>query len=108
MLFRSTVRVWGGLADDLRLGLPEDVVITIPRGTKANLSASMDLPTEVHAPIESGSAVGKLTVKLSDEVIYEGPLQALRNIDEAGFFARLWDSIVLFFLSIMGKDPLAV
>jgi len=102
----KSVRVWGGLASELRLGLPEEVVITIPRGSKANLAATMDLPIEIHAPIAANQDIGKLTVMLADKVIYEGPLQSLRKIDEAGFFSRLWDSIMLFFLKIMGNDPL--
>lgn len=101
-----TVRVWGGDADSVDIGLPQAVVITIPRGAEENLDAAMDLDRIVRAPVERGQELGSLTVTLGEETVYEGPLVAARGVEEAGFFSRMWDGIVLFFLQLFGGDPL--
>lgn len=103
-----TVRVWRGDRDSLDLGLSQEVVITVPRGSKENLKATMDIPSVVKAPIEAGDELGRLVVTAGGETVYEGPLTALSSIEEAGFFARIWDALSLFFLQLFGGDPLAV
>ncbi|MCB1646673.1 MAG: D-alanyl-D-alanine carboxypeptidase [Pseudomonadales bacterium] len=104
----SKVRVWSGNRNALDLGVAEDVQLTLPRGAKDQLSARLDIDSVIKAPINSGTSLGKLTVSLGDEVVYEGSLVALTPVEEAGFFARLWDAIALFFLQLMGGDPLKV
>ncbi|MBD3648622.1 MAG: D-alanyl-D-alanine carboxypeptidase [Pseudomonadales bacterium] len=104
----KSVRIWGGARENLDLGVEENVVVTLPRGSRENLSAAMDIDTVIKAPVESGRTVGRLTVSLNDDVVYEGPLVALDNVEEAGFFSRIWDAIMLFFLQLFGGDPLAL
>lgn len=101
-----TVRVWGGSEDSLSLGLPEAAVITIPRGTKENLEATLDFEPVFKAPFTQGESLGTLKVTLDGETVYESPLVALETVEEAGFFARIWDAISLFFLQLFGGDPL--
>lgn len=102
------IRVWRGTRGSTSLALPEDVVITIPRGTKENLEATMDIDRVVKAPINQGDEIGKLTVTLGEDVVFEGPLTAMHAVEEAGFFKRVWDAIALFFLQLFGGDPLAL
>lgn len=104
----STVKTWGGAQDSLELGVNEQVVVTLPRGARENLSAKMDIDSVIRAPVKEGRELGKLTVTLKDDVVYEGPLVALQDVEEAGFFARLWDTIMLFFLQLFDGDPLAL
>jgi D-alanyl-D-alanine carboxypeptidase (penicillin-binding protein 5/6) len=101
------VRVWGGKHGSVKLGLAEGMVLTIPRGSRDELKAELDVPSEVHAPLEKGKQLGLLTVTLPDGEVIEVPLRALNGIQEAGFFAGLWDAIALFFLKLFGGDPLA-
>ena len=44
-----------------------------------------------------GERYGSVTIRLQGETLLERPLVALENVEKAGFFARLWDHIVLFF-----------
>ncbi|NCG44783.1 serine-type D-Ala-D-Ala carboxypeptidase, partial [Vibrio parahaemolyticus] len=44
-----------------------------------------------------GQQYGTLTVSLDGKTIAEEPLVALDEVQQAGFFSRLWDHIVLFF-----------
>lgn len=104
----KTVRVWGGAQESLGLGVEENVVVTLPRGSRENLSAAMDIDSVIKAPVKSGRRVGQLTVSMNDDVVFEGQLVALDDVDEAGLFSRLWDAIMLFFMQLFGGDPLAL
>ena len=92
----STAKVWKGEADQISLGLLEDAVITIPRGGKDQLAAEIRVDSVIQAPIETGQVLGELVVQREGEIEFKADLVALVSIAEAGFFARLWDSLVMF------------
>ena len=104
----KAVRVWGGERESVDLGVAEDIVITVPRGSRKNLEASMDLQKVVEAPFAVGSPFGTLKIMNGEELVKEVPLVANTAVDEAGFFGRLWDSISLFFTRLFSGDTLAV
>ena len=101
------VRVWGGQHSSIRLGLMEDLVLTIPRGSRKTLKTVIDIDDEVHAPLSMGDKLGTLTVSLSENETTSLPLVALNSVQASGFLASLWDSIRLFFLKLFNGDPLA-
>ena len=101
------VRVWGGQHSSIRLGLMEDFVLTIPRGSRKTLKAVIDIDDEVRAPLSMGNKLGTLTVTLSENETTRLPLVALNSVQASGFLASLWDSIRLFFLKLFNGDPLA-
>lgn len=100
------VVVWSGAADDLDIGPKDAITLTIPRGTRKDLSASMDVNRVIEAPIKFGDVLGKLTISLSGDVIHEAPIVALRDVAEAGFVGGLLDGIYLFFVQMVGGDTL--
>jgi D-alanyl-D-alanine carboxypeptidase (penicillin-binding protein 5/6) len=100
------VRVWGGRHETVELGLPADVVMTIPKGVREQLQAEIKIQNEIHAPIGKGDELGTLRVILPDEEYISEPVTALNGVQQAGFLARLWDSILLYFVNILGGDPL--
>ncbi|MGI9322215.1 MAG: serine-type D-Ala-D-Ala carboxypeptidase, partial [Pseudomonadales bacterium] len=102
------LRLWGGVENAISVGLPNDVALTLAKGTQDKLQAEVATPREIHAPIAAGQALGRLTITLPNgrEVVHQ--LVALQSVQEAGFFARLWDGIALFFLNLFGGDPFAV
>ncbi len=89
--------VWRGQAGEVGLGLAEAAYITIPRGHYGDLEAEIEQQRVLRAPIDEGEQLGMLRVKLGDDLVYEAPLVALEPVTEAGFFKRLWHSVVLFF-----------
>ena len=101
------VRVWGGQHSSIRLGLMEDLVLTIPRGSRKTLKTVIDIDDEVHAPLSMGDKLGTLTVRLSENETASLPLVALNSVQASSFLASLWDSIRLFFLKLFNGDPLA-
>ncbi|EKF75791.1 D-alanyl-D-alanine-carboxypeptidase [Alcanivorax hongdengensis A-11-3] len=96
----DTAEVWMGQRDQLRLGLTDDLVLTIPRDSHNDLQAQISVQPQLKAPIVQGQSYGKLTVKMGDKTLVEKPLVALENVEEAGFFSKLWDHIMLFFKSL--------
>ncbi|MEX1032268.1 MAG: D-alanyl-D-alanine carboxypeptidase family protein [Cellvibrionaceae bacterium] len=98
----NTVRVWSGMADNLALGVNEDIFLTIPRGAQENLQATMHIDDVIKAPITAGQELGNITVELDGEQLLDVPLVAKQAVEQAGFFARLWDGIKLFFMGIFG------
>ncbi len=102
------LRVWGGAHSSINLGLVDDVVVTIARGTRDNLKANMEIDSEIHAPLKKGQELGNLTVTVGSTEIVKQSLVALNAVEEAGFFGRFWDAISLFFLKVFGGDPLRI
>lgn len=98
----STQRVWGGLADEVTLGVNKDLFLTIPRGAKDNLQATMHIDETIKAPIKQGQELGNLLVVLEGETLLDVPLVASQTIEQAGFFSRMWDNIKLFFIGLFG------
>ena len=92
----SEHKVWGGLKDKVKLGLGKEISLTIPRGSADNLKAEMVIDEVIKAPVTVGKEYGRVTIVYEDEVIFDKPLVAIEAIEEAGFFSRMWDAIVLF------------
>ena len=91
------VRVWKGDRNHLPLGLEQDLVVTIPRGSYDHLKARTSLQTGIVAPVKAGQPLGRLIVELDGEPLEEVPLVALRPVEEGGFFHNLVDSLLMIF-----------
>jgi serine-type D-Ala-D-Ala carboxypeptidase (penicillin-binding protein 5/6) len=96
----ETQRVWAGKTDQVTIGLPKDITLTLPKGSEAFMKASMHINETIKAPITQGQELGNLTVELNGQLIVNTPLVATHAVEEAGFFARLWDNIKLFFKNL--------
>src|SRR5690606_19484301 len=93
-------KVWGGPVDQVSVGMPEDVYVTIPRGSRNQLESSVDLDSVIKAPIKVGDELGRVRVVLDGETLVDQPVLALTEVSEGGLFKRLWDSIKLFFVQL--------
>ncbi|MCB1689692.1 MAG: D-alanyl-D-alanine carboxypeptidase [Halioglobus sp.] len=95
-------RVWKGQQDYVPVGLVDKVVLTLPRGKHDDLETNVVLNKEIVAPLAVGDPVGTVTVTLDGETQLEAPVVALEAVEQAGFFARLWDSVLMFIASLFG------
>lgn len=91
----SRNKVWKGQLDEITLGVKDSVVVTIPRGSKDDMKAEMLIDTQIEAPITQGQTLGELLVTLDGKELIKVDLIALNAVEQAGLFARLWDSIIL-------------
>lgn len=74
--------------------------VIVPRGSQNKINITYQLQnTNFIAPIAKGQELGILKYELDGKVIASYPLVAKEDINEGGFFGRLWDRIYLFFNS---------
>ncbi len=99
-IIQENARVWYGVENNINLVVPEDVYITIPRGSKDELDAKILVDEKIKAPLTEHQELGRLSVSYEGEPLIDLPLVADHPVEEAGFFARLWDAISLFFFGI--------
>ena len=97
-------RVWKGEQDQIRLGIRDDLYITIPRGRYEDLDAQVEMRPELIAPITEGEEVGRISIRLEDEEVANRGLVALESATEAGFFGRTWDGLSMWVGGLFGDD----
>jgi serine-type D-Ala-D-Ala carboxypeptidase (penicillin-binding protein 5/6) len=96
----SSARVWAGTSEEVTLGIPTNIVLTLPKGREQALQAQMHINETIKAPIAIGQELGNLTVELDGQLLVNSPIVALNAVEEAGFFARLLDNMKLFFRNL--------
>ncbi|MCH1610434.1 MAG: D-alanyl-D-alanine carboxypeptidase [Luminiphilus sp.] len=97
----SESRVWKGQSKQVALGVTDEVVLTLPRST-ASIDTQVEVDVPLVAPLDVNDVVGRVTLLRDGEVVSEVPLRVLQRVEPAGFFARLWDTIVLWFQQLLG------
>lgn len=90
-------QVWLGQQDRVDIGVQDKLSLSLPRGMKGELEVNMITDEFIEAPVTKGQVLGSLTLSMDGEVQAERPLVALNDVQEAGFFGRLWGNIRLFF-----------
>ncbi|WP_445940296.1 D-alanyl-D-alanine carboxypeptidase family protein [Pseudomonas sp.] len=96
----AQAQVWKGTVRQAKAGLGADLSLTLPKGQLEKLQAGMILNPQLTSPIAQGDVIGKVEVKLGEEVVHSADLIALEAVEEGSFFRRLWDSISLFFFGL--------
>ena len=93
----AKLQVWKGESPELRLGLAEDLFLTISRGDHERLATIVETEETNIAPVARGAVRGTLRVQLDNEVLAERPLVALHSVELGSLWQRLGDSIRLLF-----------
>ena len=93
----KTAEVRYGQADEVSMGVPGALYVTIPRGRYDDIEAVLDLPESLEAPIVEGQEVGELRVSLDGERLAAAPLVAREGVPELEFAARFFKGIYYFF-----------
>lgn len=96
-VLQTDTRVWFGRDDRVDLVAQETVYLTVPRGTRESLKATLVVDSLIRAPLDTTTVVGLLKVENGGEPLISVPVVPDREVAEAGFFARLWDRVLLFF-----------
>ncbi|AWF82495.1 serine-type D-Ala-D-Ala carboxypeptidase [Microbulbifer sp. A4B17] len=92
----QTERVWGGQEPSVGIAVAKDVFVTIPRGGEEGIKADLIVDGELEAPVQKGQPVGKVVVTLDGETVADVKAVAAEDVERAGFFKRMWDSIKRF------------
>lgn len=91
----TQVQVYKGKTSTLTIGMLKDEFMTIPAGQYQKLELTTKVPNNLVAPIKIGDKVGELIVKLDQDIIQKQALYALENVESAGIFGRMKDSVKL-------------
>ncbi len=93
----KTARVWYGEQEQIAMGVGRDIFVTIPRGRYSDLDASMEIDSEISAPVMRGAQLGRVSIKLDDEIIVGEDIIATQTVAEGSLIVRAMDSIKLMF-----------
>ncbi len=91
----SSVRIWKGSANEVSGGFLEDLYVSLPKGVRDKLKATVETQQPLVAPIASGQKLGVLRVELDGKPYGEFPVVALQEVPLAGILGRGWDSLRL-------------
>lgn len=92
----TEVRVWKGNPAFTGLAIDRDLYVTIPRGAYDLLSATMQLTTELIAPVDQDTLVGRVEVSLAGERLATASLTPSRTVPVAGLLTRMIDGFRLW------------
>lgn len=93
----STPRVWKGKEAQVKLGLPQGVVVTVPAGEGDKLRTEIIRPEPLVAPLTRGQALGTLKISTANGApVADVPLTVLETVEESGIFGRAWDALRLW------------
>ena len=93
----ASPRVFEGKVKNLNIGAQNGVVITVPRGQEQNIQMLTQLNRELVAPIKKGEVLGSVQFILNGKILKQDTLIALDDVEQAGFFGRMWDKITRLF-----------
>ena len=90
-------RVWEGQAETVGLGGLAPMWVTVPRGKGPEIKPVAQYTQPLVAPLRKGAKVGTVSLSLDGKVLRQEPLYILQDVQEAGFFGRMYDKVRLLF-----------
>lgn len=93
----ATARIWKAEKEVTPLGLPEDLYVTIPRGSYDEVESVLNMPSTLMAPVAQGQPLAELQVSLNGDQLLNMPLRALEDNPDGSFWQRTKDGVSLWF-----------
>jgi len=90
-------RVFKGAAEQIEIVPATDVATTVQRGRAGALRTATTVNAPMVAPLKAGQRVGEIQVLDGDRVVQRVPLVAKSAVPEGGLWARLRDTVLLWF-----------
>lgn len=95
-----TQRIFMGDKDELKMGVLNEVRISIPIAKRKTMTANFVVNPGLTAPIQKGQEVGKIFIQLDGKDFRQLPLVALEDVGEGGMLSRALDWLRLKFQSL--------
>jgi D-alanyl-D-alanine carboxypeptidase (penicillin-binding protein 5/6) len=92
----QTPEVWKGSQNTVKIGFPNDVMVTVPKGVTGKLKPVLERKDPLVAPLPLNGRVGTLKMTVDGKPLMELPVVALEEVTEASIFGRAWDSMRLW------------
>ena len=85
------VGIIAGVADTVSVGVSEDIILTLSNDERELIRYEVETEKRILAPVNAFEKAGPLKVLDSeDNLLAEADLIYLENVEELGFFQRLW------------------
>ena len=95
----ETIAVSHGTASEVELCYSTPQRFLMPKNTAEPLTATLELPQKLSAPVESGTPLGTVQLASGGELLARFPVTAAQGVDALSFrycFGRLVDSLLLY------------
>jgi serine-type D-Ala-D-Ala carboxypeptidase (penicillin-binding protein 5/6) len=93
----TNARIWKAANEFTQLGLPEDLYITVPRGSYDEVESVLNIPAVLVGPVAEGQPLAELRVSLNGTDLVKEPLQALDDNPSGSLWQRARDGVWLWF-----------
>lgn len=93
----KSARVWYGDREQVSLAVDKDIFVSISKGRYKELDASVEIDSNISAPVMMGQVLGQLNIKLGNVVIISEPLVAMQAVNDGGLVNKVIDRVKLFF-----------
>ncbi|HUX91257.1 MAG TPA: D-alanyl-D-alanine carboxypeptidase family protein [Gallionellaceae bacterium] len=93
----SNIRLWKGTENTVKAGIRDGLTLTLPKGQRPLLKATIETQQPLLAPIGDGQQLGVLKLTLDGKPYMEFPLVALEPVPLVNIFSRGIDSIRMIF-----------
>ena len=90
----GAARVQGGTARVVRLGVPRNFALSLPKSAAAQVSGRILYDGPLRAPLELGQQVARLELRLAGQPVHTIPLVTLRAIPAAGPIDRIVNGLL--------------
>lgn len=102
------VDVWDGTGGSVEIAPRNRPTVVVENAEAARVKATLAQVREVLAPVRRGEELGAVTVTLNGHRIERVPLFARNGVAKAGFVKNTLDSVALFVLRLVGRNPIQV
>jgi D-alanyl-D-alanine carboxypeptidase (penicillin-binding protein 5/6) len=93
----TKARIWKAANEYTPLGLPEDLYITVPRGSYEDVESVLNIPAVLVGPVSEGQPLAELKVTLNGDDLVSEPLRALNDNPSGSLWQRTRDGVKLWF-----------
>lgn len=93
----AQARIWKAQKELTPIGLPDDLYVTIPRGSFDDVESVLNMPATLIAPVAQGQPLAELQVSLNGDQLINTPLRALEANPDGSFWQRTRDGVQLWF-----------
>ncbi|MBL7002648.1 MAG: D-alanyl-D-alanine carboxypeptidase [Gammaproteobacteria bacterium] len=85
--------IWFGTQEQVSLGIETDLFINIPKGRYKDLNATIEVDSNIEAPISEGQELGAISIKLDGKELSSLPIVALHSVEDGGLIKKAMDSV---------------
>jgi len=86
------LKVWMGKKNSVKISIPEDIYITVPKRKKSTVKVVMEYENPISAPIKKGEKLGILNIYIANELKKKVDFYSSEDIGRANIFLRLLKS----------------